>query len=357
LFNHNKIRDKSVLIIEINNFHGITLPGYIHYFAELGYNVDVFLLLGQNVLWRPLDRLEDEFRAFYGDEQSLSEKIRSTNLKSYDFVFINTTFYYGIYSPYPNAMSVFDLIGIKPKGKFGTLMIEHNYDPFVEKFNEQQYIKEGTLFTLLGFRNTKMLSSSYVGKVTITPKNKNKIIFLAVGTLAPQNRNYKMLIEACESLIKQKIINFKINIIGYGNLEDLPKEVQPFINILGALSYPDMFETIEHGDYILTLFDPDNKEHHKYVDNWASGSSILFYAFSKLPLIHSFFAQSYFLDNNNAIVYTNLEEGMKSAIEIGSTEYQCRQEALTQLAKNLQIQSIKNLSEQLERMKNVFSSK
>ena len=35
------INSKSVLIVEFNPFHGETLPGYVDYFQELGYDVTV----------------------------------------------------------------------------------------------------------------------------------------------------------------------------------------------------------------------------------------------------------------------------------------------------------------------------
>lgn len=350
-FASHKIKPKSVLVLEFNDFHGITIPGYINYFIQLGYNVDCLLRFGQNVDWQPLCRLQCKWKAFVGNEYDFIKVLNSDKIKQYDFVFVNTTFYYGELAPYPNGKSVFELIGKVPAGKYGTLMIEHNYDPYVKQYHEQKYIKSGNLFTLLGFRKTKMLSSSYLGNVKITPKNTDIVKFLSIGTIHPNNKNYQILFNACNSLLKKGIKNFEIQVIGAGSINDIPTNIRPYFKLLGALTYKDMFDKIEQGDYLLNLFDPKNKEHHKYLDNWATGSSILFFAFAKLPLMHEFFAKSYFLDNGNAVVYTDLAEGMRLAIQMKSKEYQRRQSALLKLTEELQTKSLKNLCKQIERMK------
>lgn len=350
-FASHKIKPKSVLVLEFNDFHGITIPGYINYFIQLGYNVDCLLRFGQNVDWQPLCRLKCKWKAFVGNEYDFIKVLNSDKIKQYDFVFVNTTFYYGELAPYPNGKSVFELIGKVPAGKYGTLMIEHNYDPYVKQYHEQKYIKSGNLFTLLGFRKTKMLSSSYLGNVKITPKNTDIVKFLSIGTIHPNNKNYQILFNACNSLLKKGIKNFEIQVIGAGSINDIPTNIRSHFNLLGALTYKDMYEKIEQGDYLLNLFDPKNKEHHKYLDNWATGSSILFFAFAKLPLMHEFFAKSYFLDNGNAVVYTDLAEGMRLAIQMKSKEYQRRQSALLKLTEELQTKSLKNLCKQIERMK------
>lgn len=350
-FASHKIKPKSVLVLEFNDFHGITIPGYINYFIQLGYNVDCLLRFGQNVDWQPLCRLQCKWKAFVGNEYDFIKVLNSDKIKQYDFVFVNTTFYYGELAPYPNGKSVFELIGKVPAGKYGTLMIEHNYDPYVKQYHEQKYIKSGNLFTLLGFRKTKMLSSSYLGNVKITPKNTDIVKFLSIGTIHPNNKNYQILFNACNSLLKKGIKNFEIQVIGAGSINDIPTNIRSHFNLLGALTYKDMYEKIEQGDYLLNLFDPKNKEHHKYLDNWATGSSILFFAFAKLPLMHEFFAKSYFLDNGNAVVYTDLAEGMRLAIQMKSKEYQRRQSALLKLTEELQTKSLKNLCKQIERMK------
>lgn len=349
-FKYYYIKRKSILIVEFNDFHGITLPGYIHYFKELGYNVDLFLRYGQNLDEYPLERVTDTYTAFFGDEKTLKKALKKEKIKRYDFVFLNTTFYYGILG---YGISVFDILGFVPSGKFGTLMIEHNISPYVEKFGEEKYIQDGTLFTLLGFRGTKMLSSSYVGKVNIKQKSPEKIVFLSVGTIYKGSRNYEILFKTCQELISLGIKNFEVNIIGQGSLRDLPPELGSYVHVLGRLNYPDMYKAVENADYMLTLFDPEIEEHHKYLDNWASGTSILIYAFCKPCLIHQFFAEAYFLNDENAILYDDaLFDAMKCALSLSDDDYAKMQKNLSTLSENLQTQSEINLKEQMERMKN-----
>lgn len=346
-FFSDSIKPNSVLILEFNDFHGITLPGYIYYFQKLGYHTDCLLRLGQNIYWSPLCRLDEEYKAYIGNEEELIQILNSEKIKEYDFVFINTTFYYGKLG---HGLCIYDIIGKVPSGKYGTLMIEHNYEPYVKQFQEQQYIKNGTLFTLMGFRDTKMLSSSFLGKVNIFPKNE-KTVFLSVGGMSPSSRNFSILLDNCQKLIKNKITNFEVNIIGFGEMK-IPDYLKEHIHFLGKLDYPSMYSQVEKSDFILTLFDPDNKEHHKYLDNWATGSSILFYAFEKLPLIHKLFAPSYFLTEQNAVIYDDFYEAMTESIFMSPKEYEKRQSALKQLTHTLQEQSFQNLKKQIERMKN-----
>lgn len=343
-FYKKKIPSKSVLVVEINTFHGITLPGYIHYFKELGYEVDV-LLDYKNVIDQPLCRLKDKFRAFVGTKEQMLEILRSPRIKKYDFVFINTTFYY------PGGLSVVEMIGRLPEGKYGTLMIEHNLDPYVKQFGEEKHIKDGTLFTLLGFRNTKMLGSNYVGKVKCPPKNNKKTRFVVVGTIYPGNKNFQMLQDAVDKLYKNGIENFEINVIGYGSLDGLTEQQKKFIIHHGQLDYPSMYSYLENSDFYLPLLDPDNKEHHKYLDNWVTGSSILIYAFAKPCLINQTFAPVYGLNDGNAIVYgKDLFAAMKQAITLSASEYRKKQESLKILVTDYQKISLKNLREQLRKM-------
>lgn len=349
------ICEKSVLIVEFNDFHGVTLPGYIHYFSKLGYNVDLFLREGQNVFEKPLCRVTDPYRVFYGNEEKIKKMLISDLIKKYDFVFFNTTFYYGYLG---DGRSVFDILGKIPAGKYGTLMIEHNLEPYVERFDETKYITEGTLFTLLGFRNTKMLSSSYIGNVKITEKNKNKTTFLVIGSIYSGSRNYKMLIDSCQTLLNKGIYNFQVIIIGAGHLDGVPQKLNTYIKVLGRVDYVKMYNEIEKGDFILTLFDPSVDEHKKYLDNWASGTSILSYAFLKPCLIDRFFARSYFMSEENAVLYQgDLEKAMEKSISMLSDKYKSIQQNLQCTVASLQSSSRENLDRQLEKMKNEYENK
>ena len=344
-FYKKKIPSKGVLIVEINTFHGITLPGYIHYFKELGYDVDV-LLDYKNVIDQPLCRLKDKFRAFVGTKEQLLEILRSPRIKKYSFVFINTTFYY------PGGLSVIKMIGRLPEGKYGTLMIEHNLDPYVKQFGEEKYIKNGTLFTLLGFRNTKMLFPGYVGKTRKTYKNKEITKFVVVGNISQSCRNYIDLVKASEILINKRIENFEVIVIGWGTIENIPENVLPHIKLLGQLDYPDMYKEIEKADFLLTLMDSKISEHHKYLDNWATGANILIHAFLKPCLIDSFFAKSYFFNKDNALLYNaNLAKAMEEAIKMSQSDYKHLLTGLEKLRKQLYQESLKNLGKTLLQIK------
>ena len=202
LYRYN-VKEKSVLIFEINTFHDITMPSIVHYFCQCGYNVNV-LIRYENLFNNVFIRSNDKFNIFYGDIQDLCNVLSSNFLYNYDFVFMNTTFYYGEFYQFPNfGQSTISRIGFIPEGKYGIFMIEHNYDPYISMFNEYKYIIENRLFTLLGFRNTKMLACTYLGNVKITDKNNDKTVFIIIGTISSINKNFNLLIDGIEYLLKK----------------------------------------------------------------------------------------------------------------------------------------------------------
>ena len=58
--------DTYVVVIEPNPFHGETVPGYVKYFLDLGYQVDVFLTY-EIAFEQPFNRMDDNFRVFVGE--------------------------------------------------------------------------------------------------------------------------------------------------------------------------------------------------------------------------------------------------------------------------------------------------
>lgn len=73
-FNKNTvIKEKSVLIIELNPYHAETIAGHCKYFSDLGYNVDVFMHF-ENFKEYPLCRyIINPPRVFVGTENELKK--------------------------------------------------------------------------------------------------------------------------------------------------------------------------------------------------------------------------------------------------------------------------------------------
>ena len=180
------------------------------------------------------------------------------------------------------------------------------------------------------------------GDVKITQKNKITT-FITVGGIAAFRKNHAELINAIQELVKQKL-KFKVIIIGKGELNNLPDEIKPYIEITGRLKFPEMFEQMEKADFFLPLLDPENPDHNRYITTGVTGSAQLIYAFEKVPVIQKKFAKFYRFDNKNAIVFDkDLATAMAKAISLSSPEYNKLQSELHNTKQEIICESEKNL--------------
>ncbi|MBW5383038.1 hypothetical protein, partial [Brachyspira pilosicoli] len=91
-FINRKIPEKTVLIVEFNNYHGETLPGFIKYFEDLNYNIDI--LINSNLY---NDKVLDSFNFKniknifnYDQYQIINNILLFPIIKNYEIVFYNT---------------------------------------------------------------------------------------------------------------------------------------------------------------------------------------------------------------------------------------------------------------------------
>ena len=91
-FINRKIPEKTVLIVEFNNYHGETLPGFIKYFEDLNYNIDI--LINSNLY---NDKVLDSFNFKniknifnYDQDQIINNILLFPIIKNYEIVFYNT---------------------------------------------------------------------------------------------------------------------------------------------------------------------------------------------------------------------------------------------------------------------------
>lgn len=344
-FSKLDVKSKSVLIVELNDFHGITLPGFANYWSQAGYHC-YFLLRYENFVERPLERLSIDYKAIVGDKWQLINALKNKEfLKKFDYVFLNTTFVW----PEP-IRPAWALVGDYPRGKKGFFVVEHNLDPYVKMFQEDDLIQNGQLFTLLGFRKTTMLFPDDIGSTSSHVKNKDLIKFICVGTIYPGNKNYSLLYDAIRSAVKAGRTNFKILIIGNGTLNDIPFDCQQYFELLGKTDYPTMYKAMEDADYYIPLLDPYNLEHHKYLNNWVTGSSIQIFGFLKPAIINYLFARTYHLDSRNSIIYSNIcfKEAFIEAIDLSEDGYSKLVDGLKNTRIQLHDASLKNLLQHIE---------
>ncbi len=340
-FNLKKIRPNSVLLIEFNNCHGEVISALCPYFEKLGYNIDIlahYKLFKEKAFCRLHNKNIQTFECGIASYQWF---IDSKKIHQYKHIVLCSSAFYFFPSDntWPTTLPKFEKAGLFP------FVIEHELND-IKHYHEEKYLLTNHLITLGKFNQGTFVNPHYFGK--IVPHNKNTLTtFICVGAIEKTRKNHELLFKSVQNLIKFDK-NFKVIIIGKGKLENLPEDIRPYFVITGRLDFPNMFKYLDQADFFLPLLDPDKKDHERYITTGVTGSAQLIYGFSKVPVLHPKFAPFYQFDENNAILTTNLADGMKKAIQMSADEYQQKQSALTDLAQKLENESLHNLKEILK---------
>lgn len=346
----SKFGKKNILILEPNLYHAETFVGYIKYFIDLGYNVH---LVADEAI-----RDENPFCRFFSEKLKIFytpltnfiivNLLASRIINKYDHVLITSSL---CYSTLP-AMEMHRILNDRAKRKL--FLVEHDMDN-VSKVGEGYLIQDNKLWTLLprNFQNglkTTMVNPHYFGKVNPTKINKDFINFVAVGVIDKDYRNHSMLEEVIRKLISEGIENFKITIVGSGDLPEFSEDIKKYISFKGRLNFCNMFKEIETANYYLYLLNPNLRMHRRYLNKLVTGSLQLVLGFKILPVIDKFYAENYGLNENNAILYENndLYSGLVKAIKTNEEEYNLLQSNLKQYADRIYSESLENIKNATE---------
>ncbi|MDO4503583.1 MAG: RICIN domain-containing protein [Clostridia bacterium] len=334
-------KSKNVLLVEFNPYHHECVPGYVKYFLNLGYEVDIFILSGYEDCFSRFDKNEKlkiyTFKNY--DEIYENSMILSTLIEKYKFIFLNSI--ETQHRPL-NEMEIFQ----KPN----TIAVAHSTNSlkkgdwyFRNIFNN--FINEKRIVTLGKFNVGTFVNPHYFGKIDNHIKNK-KTNFIVVGNIYSSNRNYNMLIDAVKKL-KSKNLDFKITIVGRSGSLNVPQEIKEYFNPKGSVNYRNLYKEVDNSDYMLMLLDPKNKEHLRYKTSNVTGNAQLCYGFSKPPIISDGFSDFYKLNNGNSIIYSdNLAVAMEKAITMDENSYFNLQKNLKETAKdifNISLDNLKNI--------------
>ena len=348
-FKNYKIRTNSILIVEPNEYHLEIIIGFVKYFQDLGYNIDLFLRHknSEPFILKNLNKVE----CFYGTAEHLKKLLKLNKIKQYEYVFFSSSAYW---ETNINFSSYLDYLKFIPKAKNGILMVEHNVIPYLKEYNEEKYLKENRLFTLSGFQNTPILNPHYFGDIKTTPKSKEKTKFITVGAINNDCKNHDLLISSIKELAKENITNFEVIIIGGGNVLEITKEIEPYVKYLGKQPFSVMFEEMEEADYFLPLLDLSIEKQLRYLNSTTTGSKQLILGFLKPCLINDEFGKVYGFNNDNSFLYqdNNLKEAMKQAISLNNDDYLIMQNNLKILADKIYQKSLSNLKISLKRIEN-----
>jgi hypothetical protein len=113
-------------------------------------------------------------------------------------------------------------------------------------------------------------------------------------------------------------------------------------------------------DFFLTLLDPDNPDHDRYITHGTSGSFQLIYGFSKPCLIVEKFAEVYGFTLDNAIIYKDnkyLGLAMQKAIDMSGDEYEDIRKNLIKMSNDIYNMSFENLKNVLKRKRKIKKEK
>lgn len=337
-----KPRKNSVLLIEPNPYHGEIQPGFVKYFQDLGYNVDIFMRL-ENYLENPFVKYtKNPPRMFFGTAPIIRNWVNKLHGDEYEYVFLSSSAFWN----WPNEYNgkYLDYLGTVPKSKNGILMIEHNAVPYLTLYDEEKYLKQGRIFALTANNGIPRLNPHYFGEFQKKDFDPNFINFVVVGGINAACKNHWMLLDTVNKLVKNGITNFMVYVIGRGTM-DIPDNILPYISVLGRLNYNDMYNTVNDSDFILALLDPNNPNHNRYKTGTTTGSFQLSTGFNKPLIIEKSFAAHYGLDNTNAVVYSgdDLYDAVATALELSKTTYNSKCKKLGTLEQQIYTESLNNL--------------
>lgn len=348
-FLKHPVPEKSVLVVEPNNYHGEVVPGFVKYWQDLGYHVDVIM--------RVANYEENPFALFKKSELPDIYPMQKWRIKSvlknkimgdYDFVFVSSFDYQETKERY------YDYLGFEPCTAFGSLCIYHNCQN-LEKYREKKRYLGKRLFVLNDFplaeKKAKLLCPIYFGEVKEHVKNP-LTRFVMIGRLSPNTRNCSQLLEAIEKLVSEGADDFEVVVIGSGGME-IPQHLQKHIRKLGRLNFPDMYKNCMESDFLLALLDPESPAQEAYLHGTTTGSKQLSLGLNKPMLIEKTFAKIYGFDKDDSVLYDNnkLYEAMKEAIAMDKETYALKLRALRQHAEKVAAESRANLAETIECIK------
>lgn len=338
---------KRALVFEINSCHGEVIPGYVKYFYDLGYKVDVLMneTLGdlQPLSRVPADYIHDIYSCNITTIKSI---LKSEPISKYQYVCATSNVIYTTRNT-ENCPCLIEFLPDMNISQDQLLIVEHH----LYKLNQYLQNKYKTIILadlpiVIARNNIAVANPHYFGDIKINPKN-SITNFIIVGSIENNRRNYNLLINTVKELVNHGADNFKITVIGWrGKLPALPKTFKKYFDLKGRISYPEMYHELENADFFLPMLDPEKKEHDIYLTTSTSGSFQLIYGFVKPCLLAEKFTKMHGFNSDNCLIYernSDLAKMMKAAIDMSQEEYGEKQKYLSRYANHLYKNSLNNL--------------
>ena len=333
-----KIKKNAILIFEPFEYHYECTPGFLKYFLDIGYNVDLII---NNIGITSLSIFEtnENIRIFTYhkiDEIKYYSEYFSKVFNFYNHILIETT--------EPKRLKIFKALNLINRSN--SIFVFHHLDyaylkPFISLKNNQ-------IWSLGNFSLGLQVNPHFFGNLKL--KNKNRITkFFITSTI---NRNYKLLLSAVEK-IKNENLKFHINVVGKWMTfteNSISENLKDLFSFNFNISYSQLYKEVYESDYIIINLDPNNKKNEEFKANRTTGSVQLAYGFSKPVLINKDFASIYNFNNNNSFIYenTNFTQTMKDAIIKNKKYYKEMQKNMRILSREIYMKSLINVKKSLK---------
>lgn len=295
------VRPKSVLCLETLHCHGEVMPGFIKYFQDKGYNVDL--------VWHfDLDKLDSialldqtRLRRYRNWNFSPKELLTPEKLDQYEMIFISSrTCYPG--NPDGSFPNIYEVHPWLNAYKYKIVNMEHHLEAITSPHPDNYVV-------LANPGNKRHMQSHIVnfphfGNVRVKLEKGSPVRFIVVGSIEQHRKNFQLLLSSLKSLNW----DYHVDIIAMRNQLDIPKELEKRITFHQALPFRDMYRKMEESDFILALLDPDIREHARYLKSATSGTFQLAYGFRKPCIIHEAYAETFLFNDQNSLVYRSNNE-------------------------------------------------
>ena len=343
LFINHIVKPKTIAIIEINSCHWETMPGLCHYLLELGYNIDIITRYDAEKIFESLHNAKVSIFEF--NMVTFDRIIKEYDFSKYDRIIYNSKrLYLKKNDINSEGLDISEYYDVVPKAKKDNIYIQHHIDKINDFFEPNQIILANPSHNpdLEKF----VVNPHYFGEFKLKDhKNEDIVNFISIGELSKKRRNANLLISAVKDLHNSGFSNFKVTVIGRGEINEIAPEIQKYFDILGRVDYQTMFQKLNESDFILPLLDPEVESHKRYMDSGTSGTFQLVYGFNKPCIIHKTFADIYGFNEQNSIIYAqnkDLAKKMKDAINLQEDKYMQMTTDLEKCVKNIEKTSFKN---------------
>ena len=329
----SSVKHKTILIFEANKYHFECLPGYAKYFVDLGYNIDILINnfgINSFCLFNEINKIRffvfENLQPFWKHSKNFTSFI-----KKYDFVIIQTT--NDINKPLFSHLNLLNMNN--------TIFVFQNI--YYIDANYFKFFEQNRAWTLGNISKGLQVNPHYFGNIKIKEKNEKTIFFLT----STSKRNYTSLIQSALKL-KMENLNFKIIVVGWWKFftsKTIPNNIINNFSFKYYIPFDEFYQEVIKSDFIIIPFDPNNETDKSYKTIRVSGSVQLAYGFLKPIIIDKNFADFYFLNNKNSLLYENydLYSVMKKAIKLNNKEYRQLRNNLNSTVRKIYNISINNI--------------